>query len=45
MGGFVTGFLFGGACGVYLAQNYDIVNVKQLINNVIVKLKEMEKSK
>ena len=38
-------FFLGGFSGVYLAQNYDVPDVKIFTEKVFVYLKEMEKEK
>lgn len=45
MGSFLSGFFIGGFCGIYLAQNYEIPAVKNLLSNIMSKIKEMEKPK
>lgn len=35
-------FLLGTGCGIYIAQNYNAPNVKELVNTWIYKAKEWE---
>ncbi|EXC08939.1 hypothetical protein L484_003392 [Morus notabilis] len=36
-------FILGTVCGVYIAQNYDVPNIKKLANTAIEMAKEEEK--
>lgn len=37
-------FLLGTGLGVYIAQNYDVPNIKNLVNTWLYKAKEMEET-
>lgn len=37
-------FLVGTGCGIYIAQNYDIPNMKKLMRSLMGKAKELEES-
>ncbi|OAY85532.1 hypothetical protein ACMD2_16064 [Ananas comosus] len=37
-------FLLGAGLGVYIAQNYDVPNIKNLVNTWLYKAKEMEET-
>ncbi|XP_072985766.1 uncharacterized protein [Typha latifolia] len=37
-------FLVGTGCGIYIAQNYDIPNIKNLVNTWVFKAKQIEET-
>ncbi|KAL6624335.1 hypothetical protein ACP70R_031656 [Stipagrostis hirtigluma subsp. patula] len=46
MGFFQSTFslLIGTGCGIYIAQNYDVPNIKKLMRSLMGKAKELEES-
>ncbi|PWZ16866.1 hypothetical protein Zm00014a_029311 [Zea mays] len=36
--------LIGTGCGIYIAQNYDVPNIKKLMRSLVGKAKEVEES-
>ncbi|XP_073021464.1 uncharacterized protein [Primulina eburnea] len=35
-------FIAGTACGIYLAQNYDVPNIKKVVNDTLFTAKKVE---
>lgn len=43
MGGFFFGFLTGSIVGVYMAQNYQVVDIKESFEKLYQQMKQYEK--
>ena len=43
--GFFYGFIAGSIFGIFVAQNYEVVDIKKLVENACAKASELEKTK